>query len=268
MTSHDPMKPICGVNLSDAWAQAFVQCHGTLGGVIAPGIVRFGVEDPPWEVETAKIRQLLETHLGGVGSPPVIQSPIDTVAGTIFPQSVWMRCRGNRGMLFERYAKMWPRIKKCRQNLRGLYFRRLTAFDDDEANGNQLEHIITTWHSGNHRHSALQAGVFDPRKDHTHSPRQVFPCLQQVVFRPNGTNGKDGMTVVAFYATQLLMEKAYGNYLGLYRLGRFMAEQMGLKLKDVICIASDLKLNRERVKGVCEPLVCALNKELMDAEEQ
>jgi len=36
---------------------------------------------------------------------------------------------------------------------------------------------------------------------------------------------------------QYLFERAYGNYLGLCRLGRFMAEQMGLSLVKMTCIA-------------------------------
>ena len=44
----------------------------------------------------------------------------------------------------------------------------------DGNNGvNQLEHIIQTWHKGNHRRTALQAGLFDPLKDHTDQPVRV-----------------------------------------------------------------------------------------------
>lgn len=49
--------------------------------------------------------------------------------------------------------------------------------------------------------------------------------------------------MTGFYAKQLHVEKAYGNYLGLYELGRFMAKQMGLKLTQVVCIASCLELS-------------------------
>jgi hypothetical protein len=37
----------------------------------------------------------------------------------------------------------------------------------------------------------------------------------------------------AFYATQQIFRKGYGNYLGLCRLAAFMAEEMGLKLSRV-----------------------------------
>ena len=38
--------------------------------------------------------------------------------------------------------------------------------------------------------------------------------------------------------TQYMFERAYGNYLGLCNLGRFMAHEMGLKLDSMTCIAT------------------------------
>ena len=40
------------------------------------------------------------------------------------------------------------------------------------------------------------------------------------------------------YATQDIVDKAYGNYVGLHRLGMFMAQEMGLKLDRLTCIAT------------------------------
>jgi hypothetical protein len=59
-----------------------------------------------------------------------------------------------------------------------------------------------------------------------------------VAFNP--TDGK--LEVTGFYALQHHVPKAYGNYLGLCWLGRFMAKQMGLQLSQVTCVASSLKL--------------------------
>jgi thymidylate synthase len=232
-------------------------------------MVYFDVDekDSAWELETFKIRQALEEQLDEFGIHSANQSNIETVAGTIFPDSVSKRCQGDRQKLFKEYDKMWPRIEKCPRNHRGTYFRRLTAFGkpDDGMKVNQLEQIISKWHSGNHCHSALQAGIFDPFQDHVNIRIPGFPCLQQVAFHPHGANGAEGVTVVAFYANQLLLEKAYGNYLGLFRLGRFMAGEMGLKLRNITCFASNLKLSdRSGKKRDCEPLMRALKKELAD----
>ena len=44
--------------------------------------------------------------------------------------------------------------------------------------------------------------------------------------------------VTGLYATQYMFERAYGNYLGLCRLGHFMAQEMGKQLTQVTCVAS------------------------------
>ncbi|MBI4764642.1 MAG: thymidylate synthase [Deltaproteobacteria bacterium] len=270
MTTDSSIVPIHGENLSKAWAKAFVKCWEARGNVLAPEIVCFSVdeENNSWELETPNIRQALENHLDKLGVRSTNQSSIETVAGTIFPESIWNRCQGDRKKLFDDYDSMWPHVERCPRNRRGTYFRRLTAYGKphDPIKVNQLKEIIEKWQDDNHCHSALQAGIFDPFQDHINSRIPGFPCLQQVVFHPHGANGAEGMTVVAFYANQLLLEKAYGNYLGLFRLGLFMAGEMGLKLRGITCVTSNLKLSdRSGKKRDCKPLMGALKKELVNA---
>ena len=98
--------------------------------------------------------------------------------------------------------------------------------------------------------SALQAAIFDPTKDHTNQRMRGFPCLQQVAFAPQGA---DGLMVTGLYATQYIFERAYGNYLGLCRLGRFMAQEMGKQLTQVTCVASPAK-GGDKTKGYLREL--------------
>ena len=210
-------------NLSVAWAKAFIKVVET--GEIAPlTVVIRGFENGELaEVQT--IRELMDEALGEDQQ----RLSCHQVANTIFP-SMW-NPQADRQELYQRYLKILPRVLKDRRNRYGVYFQRLIAFEDAP---NQLEHIITTWQRRNHRRTALQAAIFDPRKDHTHQPRRGFPCLQQVAFAPQG---KHGLSVTGFYATQYVFRRAYGNYLGLCRLGRFMAQEMGLNLIQVTCVA-------------------------------
>lgn len=152
-------------------------------------------------------------------------------------------------------------VARCRANNKGVYFRRLTAYtplDQPKSRPpiNQLEHIIETYKSGNHRHSALQASIFDPTRDHTNSRQRGFPCLQQVAFGVSD----DTLEVTGFYALQHHVPKAYGNYLGLCWLGRFMAKQMALRLAQITCIASSLKLGDGYSKTALTPLKNALEQ--------
>ncbi|GAB6910117.1 Thymidylate synthase [Desulfosarcina cetonica] len=259
--------PINGINLSEAWAKAFLRAYDSPQGIVAPGIVSFPVDDDnsEWELETADIRNALENQLDMLDICSANQSNIETVAGTIFPETIWKRCGGDRKQLRDRYLKMWPQIIKCRNNDRGTYFKRLISFSDEGIN--QIEAIIDEWERSEKkaRRSALQAGIFDPYRDHIPGPYLGFPCLQQVVFHPIGPKGRGGLKVVAFYANQLLIEKAYGNYLGLYRLGRFIAGEMELTLRGVTCIATNLKRWNKHNKGDFKGLAELLRKEVPDA---
>ncbi len=258
MSYKPSMQPIAGDNLSYAWANAFIRCFETSGGVLSPAIVSFPTADSDGNIEIPEIRNIVESQLQDPSKYVKDQSVVETVAGTIFPETIWLLSGKKRDVFYDTYKRMLPFIRRKHANRRGVYFQRMVAYDpqtEGEQSINQLEHIITTWTTkGNHRHSALQAAILDPRVDHSNARLLGFPCLQQVAFHPHGANGKDGLSVVAFYATQTLEEKAYGNYLGLLRLGRFMAQEMGLEFKEVVCIASDLKLNNTCGKARCETM--------------
>ena len=186
--------------------------------------------------------------------------PCQTVANTIFPSSLWNRSI-DRVVFFERYQKILPRIQKDRANRYGVYFERLIAFGNREKNEpvNQLEHIIQTYQGGNHRHSALQAAIFNPYRDHSNSRQRGFPCLQQIAFDTDYQNKH--LTVTGFYAKQYIFDKAYGNYLGLCALGEFMAHEMGLELKQVICIASVANLGNSITKSRAHRLLNEMTRQ-------
>jgi thymidylate synthase len=220
-------------NLALAWARAFVEAYDSPGGALSRLVVTTRIPDGGIAAEVPAIRSLVDSEL-----EKRRESTVNTVANTIFPESLWNPAQPAQ-TLFDRYDRVWPRVHRCHANNNGVYFRRLTAFGNPEDPVNQLSHIISTWRDrGNHRHSALQAAIFDPNKDHNNSRQRGFPCLHQIAFDAQGANGREGLVVTGFYAKQNLFEKAYGNYLGLARLGKFMAHEMRLQLVEVTCIAS------------------------------
>lgn len=97
---------------------------------------------------------------------------------------------------------------------------------------NQLEFGIGTYLARDGvRRSILQIAIFDPSRDHSAAAQLGFPCLQHVTFAPSD----QGLCVNAFYAAQYMVERAYGNYLGLCRLGQFVAHEMELPLVRLTC---------------------------------
>lgn len=231
---HKPFM-ITDTNLSRAWVRGFLAVTEPGPGKIVPMVVTITDIDPARPIESEPIRQVLDRALAQQGA-----ASCATVANTIFPRSMWNPA-APRAQLFARYERAFPRIKRADgANKYGTYFERMIAFGKHptiQPQGvNQLEHIINTYHRKNRRPTALQVAILDPAKDHTHQPRRGFPCLQQVAFTPDSQQGE--LEVTGYYAHQHLFQKAYGNYLGLYHLGQFVAQELGLRLTRVICMAS------------------------------
>ncbi len=232
---------VTGDNLSHVWADVFLKARQPGNTDMAPLVATVtGLDEEDGPSENRTIREAVDDSLRLLKT----RLRVETVAGTIFPKSLWNPLH-SREELYARFDRIWPRVEKCPANQRGHYFRRLTRFGEGN-HANQLEYIIKTYHRENHRRSALQAALLDPARDHTDSRQQGFPCLQQVAFTPLG-GGE--MCVTGFYGLQYLFERAYGNYLGLCWLGRFMAQEMGLKLTRMTCVASAAKLTGNIRKG-------------------
>lgn len=249
--------------LSYAWAEVFL-------ALLKPGVTKLSpvvvtlteFDDHQLPIENPGVRCALDEVLKG-------KQTCRTVASTIFPNSLWRpRLQDNAQDLYARYERLWHRIEACRLNSHGVYFRRMTAYSPKMVSVefepiNQLRHVIDTYGQGNHRHSALQASIFDPTRDHSDARQRGFPCLQQVAFGVF----QGGLEVTGFYALQHHITKAYGNYLGLCWLGRFMAKQMNLTLKSVTCIASVLSLG-DYGKGDLSNLRGEVSELLSNGQEQ
>lgn len=225
-------------NLSHAWGDAFLRIINNPGKEISPLVVSLTDFSEGIPNEDKSIRDALDHCLVTNG-----KQKVHTVANTIFPDSHWRMAKYNRQELFKIYLNALPRIKALAKskNRRGLYFERLINFGSGN-HSNQLEHIINQYNKRSTvRKSMLQASIFDPVRDHVGSAQIPFPCLQHVSFVPN--NNDESLTINAFYATQQIFEKAYGNYLGLCRLCYFMAHEMGLKCDRMNCFVGVAKID-------------------------
>lgn len=215
-------------NVSIAWAKAFdALLRPGLRG-LAPLVVNIGGLEDGSFTEVPAIRNLLDAALRQQGV-----ANCHTVANTIFPQNLWKRVP-DRQELFRRYLAILPRIKRRNPaNRYGLYFERMIRYGNGPSPINQLEHLIEIWQANVRRPTAFQLNIFDPARDHTRQPLRGFPCLQHVCFTPLG---KGKLAVMAVYPSQYLFERAYGNYLGLYRLGKFLADELDLDLAQLTCM--------------------------------
>ncbi len=264
--------PISSTNLSYAWAKALlgVAEKGLKGPLpLCVTITGFDSDEP---VEDSEVRRVLDEELVAKG-----KNPIDISALVVFPYRMWKRrgcppCREFSDFCTKTYV---PRLK-ARNNInrRGLYFERMMHYEYYDSDGtlhchDQLEYVIHWWRRQRRegkrpRRSGLQVACFDPRLDHKELPRLAFPCLQQVGFSYG--EDKDELTVNAFYPTQFVFDRAYGNYLGLCHLGAFMARQIGVKLVQMNCFVGCAQLGGDVTRKDIEPLLGTLHK-LMPLQE-
>ncbi len=218
-----PLEPLVinDTNLSRAWARSFLHMLDNPGTEISPLVVSLnGFDADDQATESADIRAGLDAVFAETDN-----WDIETVAFTIFPQRYWKLANGDRKKLFAIYRDAFPRLQAMnrRDNRRGLYFERLMMYGRGPRDGNQLEWILSQYTTdGGVRRSKFQATTFDPERDQIADARMGFPCLQHITFMPISA----GLAVNAFYATQQIFDKAYGNYLGLAQLGAFMAHEM------------------------------------------
>ena len=157
---------------------------------------------------------------------------VGTVANTIFPVAYGRGCL-DRQQFYERYLKSLPRLRMHNGNGRGTYFGRLIEYpiSADVKRGltaNQLEGIIRKLQAqlrgGAPKRFAYQAQVFIPGRDDNQS--MGFPCLSFISFQLD----RDRLCLTAMYRNQFYIERALGNFIGLARLQRFVAEECGLML--------------------------------------
>jgi hypothetical protein len=226
-------------NLSRAWSRLLLGVLDGAGTEVSPLVLSVtGFGERGTVPEAPPVRQALDQLLKRKG-----RLNVEDVAFTIFPQRLWEMSRGDRARLFALYRATFPRWQAMNKkaNGRGLYFERMVMYGRGPCDGNQLEWILSQYGSrAGVRRSMLQATTFDPARDHVASAQLGFPCLQQVSFEPTTA----GLVVNAFYATQQIFDKAYGNYLGLSQLGAFMAHEMDMPLARMNVMVGVAKLER------------------------
>ncbi|APL96028.1 hypothetical protein AI27_01580 [Sphingomonas sp. BHC-A] len=242
---------IAAKSVSEAYARTLLHVLEHPGNEIAPLVLTMDGFGDGYEIpENTQVRAALDALLSKKK-----KRDVEDVAYTIFPQRLWTMAQGDRAKLFEFYKMAFPfyRAQNPKANGKGLYFERLMMYGRGPCDGNQLEWILSQYDSRpGVRRSMWQATTFDPARDHSATAQLGFPCLQHVSFVPT----KAGLVANAFYATQQLFDKAYGNYLGLAQLAAFMAHEMGIPLARLNVTIGVAKLERiTKTDSAMKPLI-------------
>lgn len=225
-----------GETITDAWLAALAYLNDAEGKEQFNLIV--DIEDPTPDASNPAVVEVLDRLLASKGLQRT-----ETVANTIFPAEL-ARTSPDPERLFERYRRIAPRLQKQPKNRKGIYFERLIDFPlrpslkdgrrmeegDDPPPINQLATLIHDLRTevghratgkGAKRHM-FEAQIFAPGKDRR---PMGFPCMSSLSFHID----RDRLRLSTTYRNQYYVERALGNFLGLGRLQRFMADAVGLR---------------------------------------
>lgn len=178
--------------------------------------------------------------------------PVETVANTIFPTDIAARSQDHAD-LANRYLAMYETIRRLSpKNRWGTYFGRLIAYpsNSDGAGIDQIAAVIswlvkeTAYRGG--KTARYETMIAHPTDAVGHgeelsgpvtgsAPVQIpgidtgamaTPCLSHLSFQLD----RDGSVhALATYRSHYMVERAYGNYLGLGRLLGHVSRQSGLR---------------------------------------
>jgi len=250
-------------SLSEAWALGLERTISEPGGRLVHLVLT--VTKPGLEIPA--VRHVLDSALAHAGSQDV-----DTVAETIFPSSLypdpgfdWLPgiARDKEtdlddaaDSLYSSYCDILPMLRTVQANNKGTYFGRMITWPGKQAGGvNQLADRVTALrrehNAGRRTNNTLDVDLAadavadtDVDADEMLKGLQVyaatdrrtrsFPCLTHIDL----TLHHGRLHCLAVYRHQYLIEKAYGNMVGLSALLHFLCQQSGYEPGELVVHAT------------------------------
>jgi hypothetical protein len=277
---------VSAANVSAAWIRTLEAARAAPGGRRAHLVT--AVADPGHEIQG--VRHALDTALTARGL-----WSIDTVAETIFPTSLYRdphytwtpastpaetkQLDDAAAELYDTYLDILPLLRTMRANKQGTYFSRMITWPGKEAGGtNQLALRVKRLRSeARLNHRTLNTLDIDVAADALAAEEppiegvqvyavsdvrtRSFPCLTHIDLTL--LNGELHCTAV--YRHQYLVEKAYGNLVGLANLMRFLAQQGGCAVGELVVHATLADSQPRVFPGGLQPLLDAVNLALSEA---
>ncbi len=271
-------------NISEAWIRTLDVASRESGNRRVHVVT--AIADPAAEV--LSVRNVLDRFLADRS-----QQPITTVSETIFPSSLYQDpgfdwhlglARKEEAILdaaaadlYSSYIDMLPMLMTVRANNRGTYFSRMITWPGTSDDGtNQLalriDRLRSEARNGRRTNNTLDIDVgadavvaeipvrgvqvYDVGDMRTRG----FPCLTHIDL----TLHKGALHCTAVYRHQYLIEKAYGNFVGLGALMKFLCQQGGCELGELVVHATlaDAELGRGRVAKLVADAEAAVEMEV------
>ena len=168
--------------------------------------------------------------------------PVDTVANTIFPASLYFR-HGAPAFFDVFSQRVLPKVRRA-ERWSGYYFERMIAYPVPEGQApNQLWDIVERMNNEDVRAlNKFELSLFDPVRDVDNSP-YGGQCLSFLSFKI--IPGADRtLTLTAMYRNHFYIEKLLGNLIGLGRLMSFVAREAKLSVGALTVISTHAKIDQ------------------------
>jgi hypothetical protein len=219
-----PDRYIEAPNLSRAWLEAVRLLAHTKGQKAVHLVLR--IADP--NAEDSRIRAAAQGLIDARNErlrPGAELPDIETTRNTIFP-AAWARRNPKPADLAAYYRERYTKegLLGFNQNRKGTYFGRIVAYPrgEGEEPGDQLTETVrkvcAELDSGSNKSSRYEINIFNERLD---TGAMSFPCLAHLSVHLHQRQ----LHLQAIYRNEYLVGRAYGNYLGLAELQRYLAEQ-------------------------------------------
>ena len=254
-------------NLSHAWLRAMDHLL-EVGGTATNFCVAFS--DYSEEQPTRKaLNDFIAAHRAGGRIKGEIY-PVSTVANTIFPRALYrwgLPGTESRQRLYDLHARAM-RVQR-RMPLKDNYFNRLVSWPSSDGPLNQLEALVLKLtreiKTKAPKSSIYEVGIEHPELDVLASGGDVrvqspehdkrlmgFPCLSHLSFTLVGGE----LHLTAIYRNQYFVARAYGNYVGLAQLVKFVADESGCTPGEILCVAThadaEFRLGKAKVRALVE----------------
>ncbi len=247
--------------LSDAW-QAATEILIERGGKMVNLNVAYQASEEPDQAVTERLDAFVFGRNLRHGDGNLLT--VNTVASTIFPASLYHPHLGDQAAprLFENY-ELSMRLHQRRKRDKETYFNRLVAYPVDGSTWNQLEYYVDRLRRQSkkgHRSSSYELGTSHPsdaelRVQAPYKDKKLgsFPCLSHISL----TLADGQVHMNATYRNQTFITRAYGNYVGLRNLLRFIATEAEVEPGEVQVVATHADAELELGKRAIEELVHA-----------
>lgn len=239
-----------GENVSTAWVEALDRLVNGEGEAVNLTVV---IADPTAEVPEIRavvdsfVEERRRTRRRSVEA-------VSSVANTLFPESLYIERLGQNAEAHLYKMERLGREVSHRRNPYGTYFERMVAWPDGKSRRgetvdrfNQLDQAVTRLRrlreQGTQRGNQFEVGLASGADGTVAMPVVVpgrdtltigFPCLSHVSFSLQ----KGVVHMTALYRNHDFIKRAYGNYVGLGRLLRFVGRQSGWPIGELSCVSA------------------------------